>query len=1005
MYINKEKKQSNIPPQRSLWDGVMYPNKYYESNIKNADYRGGLWRSMNYHTYIPKQDEMAYPNDLWYSTMYGKGRTPIHLPYEEENNKDEKMSYPFEYPNKLPRTSTDAVDYTKANKALEDYLKYREGELKAQGIEPDYPNKPKRGVIDRIFDAANIGQHAIMGTLYNITDKDPDTKWYEGFWGGIKSSNPIGQDYEEYEKSFSDILDNLGWEKEDNPDGKWYKPWTWSPNNVAHNVVGLAGDIFLDPLNYLSLGTKELISGTGKVVGKDVIGETTEATAKQILGEVGEEATSANVKEIVRQLDNLKGIKKGGRGISYGLQNVPFLNKIGGGKYNKTLVDADTIREFSDEIGLGGLTNQALTGIRESKLGRLFNTNVDLKQLAKIDDVEAGKVLKFIDQARGRSIDLMNTNMETVEWVKNNLSNLSKDDQKLVTELLENKAKWIDEGVYKLPFEETDLGKEYKKEIIDFINDNAENINKEINASNNVKKVIEELDEISVSKYSNNNNVNKIVNDLDGLTGKSNKVTYEDIINLIEDEKAKYALDDITWKNYKDFYDMDGFEKIRSEFVNENLSNVKSTVDKVDVLNEALFGGKQVISPAVKDFQIRDIYNMFINNEPYEDIVEVVDKNFKTNLSREGINIHEYLRNTFDYKDYNKDILGKIEKYDDKIKKSITEQLIKDGNLNDLSPSENKELKALFKEGQLRSSGNYTSAPKLREFNAKVKELDKLNIPSSEKNKIIQELRSEYGLSLPPDKHNRYVELFNKKESYQRRFNELYTQHPDYKNVMKYRQVAKERDLLRDELFSKTPSELKEYFTGVTNKQLDGIIEKTYEPIMESARSKFVVEQEAERVAKEFTDPVDINKIRNDVAQRYFNVDYDELDKQKFIDSKVREIMSKRIDKSLDVNKLQNDIAQKYFNMSYDEIIKNAEPNLANKMDFVDNEVRKRINYLKNSHRDSQRFKQGLGEITDDAREMYALYKDSIENITPDVVNNIDFVKGMQPKEVKDTFE
>ena len=461
---NKQKKQAinNRVSTSPSWRDVMYPNPYREQNIANADYRGGLWRSMMYHTYVPKEDEMAYANNLWYSTMYGKGKEPIHLPYKDEEVIDEGMKYPFAYPNKLPRTSTGAIDYANANKALEDYLTYREGELDALGVKPDYPNKPKRTVVDRLSDVLNIGQYAIMGLLYNLTDKNPRTKWYEGFWEGLKSGNPFGEDYDKYEKSFSDVLGNLGWEKKRNIRGKWYKPWTWSANNVAHNLVSLAGDIFLDPLNYLSLGTKELISGTGKVVGKDVISETAEATAKQILKEVGEEATSANVKEIVRQLDNLKGIKKGGRGISYGLQNVPFLNKIGGGKYNKTLVDADTIREFSDKIGLGGLTNQALTGIRESKLGRLFNTNVDLRKLARMDDVEAGKVLKFIDQARGRSIDLMNTNMETVEWVKNNLSNLSKDDQKLITDLLENKTKWIDEGVYKVPFEETELGKGLK---------------------------------------------------------------------------------------------------------------------------------------------------------------------------------------------------------------------------------------------------------------------------------------------------------------------------------------------------------------------------------------------------------------------------------------------------------------------------------------------------------------------------------------------------------------
>ena len=146
---------------------------------------------------------------------------------------------------------------------------------------------------------------------------------------------------------------------------------------------------------------------------------------------------------------------------------------------------------------------------------------------------------------------------------------------------------------------------------------------------------------MSINKYSNNENVNKIVNQLDVLTNKTTKsdsTTYEDIIGLLEETKNK---DVVTRRNYQDFYDKKNFDTVRSKFINENLFNevggvrfkgkrITDTYDKVNLLNEALFGGKEVISPSVKDYQIRDIYKMFIDGKPYDDIAELVDKNFKT---------------------------------------------------------------------------------------------------------------------------------------------------------------------------------------------------------------------------------------------------------------------------------------------------------------------------------------------------------------------------------------
>ena len=94
-----------------------------------------------------------------------------------------------------------------------------------------------RGLVDRLFDMLQIGNYATAGALYNATDKDPNTSMLGGVVEGIKAGNPLGKGNESGEKVFGDVLGNVGW----NPESM--------PGKVAKGAVGLAGDIFLDPLS------------------------------------------------------------------------------------------------------------------------------------------------------------------------------------------------------------------------------------------------------------------------------------------------------------------------------------------------------------------------------------------------------------------------------------------------------------------------------------------------------------------------------------------------------------------------------------------------------------------------------------------------------------------------------------------------------------------------------------------------------------------------------------
>lgn len=125
--------------------------------------------------------------------------------------------------------------------------KYRERSLETteSGV------KNKRSGLDRVFDALSVGQYTTMGALKGVVDED--TTVLGGMAGGLKAANPFGDGYDKGEHSFSDVLEESGWTP-DSTAGKIFK-----------GTVGLAGDIFLDPLTYLSGGALGVVKGSGKL--------------------------------------------------------------------------------------------------------------------------------------------------------------------------------------------------------------------------------------------------------------------------------------------------------------------------------------------------------------------------------------------------------------------------------------------------------------------------------------------------------------------------------------------------------------------------------------------------------------------------------------------------------------------------------------------------------------------------------------------------------------------
>ena len=331
----------------NLWHKVNYENKYTDNNIKYANRKGGLWQSVVYHNYVPKEDERY--GGLWHSANYGNKETndriKDYLGYNTEqqtpNYNDEIISqYKHSIPS-IPLNSSGKYDYAKASPLLEDTLSKVEEELYSNKISKKTGRLPSgwaknrtdrateemtdkagiehRSIFDRFIDAINTPQYVVTGAMKNAIKentakgKTGESNNYsngsygfmtkdslkdnvseildrlkplgKGAWEGLKAGNPFGKDYKEGETNTEDVLNAMGWERNHNHDFKLHKPSTWDVNNVTHGLVGLAGDIMLDPFD-IDLG--DLFRGSGKKIGKKTIDNFAEESAERVLRELAE---------------------------------------------------------------------------------------------------------------------------------------------------------------------------------------------------------------------------------------------------------------------------------------------------------------------------------------------------------------------------------------------------------------------------------------------------------------------------------------------------------------------------------------------------------------------------------------------------------------------------------------------------------------------------------------------------------------------------------------------
>ena len=297
-----------------------------------------------------------------------------------------------------------------------------------------------------------------MGGLYNATDGDNKTGVLEGVAGGVKAGNPFGEGNEEGEHYFSEVLGNTGWKPES------------TVGKITKGVVGFAGDVLLDPSTYLTGGLGAVVKGTGKKVGSKTVEAFTKEMAEESLKEIAKKSgkkgfipKADDVNDLVRRMNDLKGIARKENALEFGTKYIPFREKLKIPLINKTLVNDKVLREFGDKT-VAPYFNKMLDVMKSSKVTKYFNPKHELQTIIKSNPGEVVKFLKAVDYTKDLKMSQLDKEKYLKSWVEENL-NFTPSELKQITNILEMPNKKVVKSFGKADFAKTKQGASYKQDV------------------------------------------------------------------------------------------------------------------------------------------------------------------------------------------------------------------------------------------------------------------------------------------------------------------------------------------------------------------------------------------------------------------------------------------------------------------------------------------------------------------------------------------------------------
>lgn len=341
----------------------------------------------------------------------------------------------------------------------------------------------KRGALTKLLDFMQTGNYTSAGIAYGLAKGESLgealDRGVEGFKAGFTGNK-------EHQYHYSDVLNMAGFEKESNPNGKWYNPLSWNPKNVVHNVAGFAGDVLLDPTTYLGVGlADDVVRGTGKVmkgavVGSDDIVKTVgkglgkrsivkEATEDEILNVLKKTKgadyipDASEVSDLIRRTNELRGIR----------DYTPLT------AFGKTVIGGDTMKTIREPLRAFG--DKTIAPYMQS-LGEvlqhssLFSSKGAMIDLARTDPASLKNLFDFMDEAGKHGLSYAK-GIDYVQKKFGELGELNDDVQKSITTLLDDKKLYDNIGKA-ISRETTDAYKNvYKGEQTDMF-DNIDNVSK-----------------------------------------------------------------------------------------------------------------------------------------------------------------------------------------------------------------------------------------------------------------------------------------------------------------------------------------------------------------------------------------------------------------------------------------------------------------------------------------------------------------------------------------------
>lgn len=294
------------------------------------------------------------------------------------------------------------------------YQNIQAREYKEQGLNAD-GSTPSRSALDRFFDALQVGQYASAGFFKGIADGAGGLTPWEGLTGGLRAANPFGHGYEQGEHSFSQVLDEAGWQPET------------LAGKAVRGTVGFIGDVALDPLTYATFGASAVVKGTGTAskIGKATTVFTREMAEKAMVN-MGREITEDGVIDLMSKVNKVKGVNLDPKGI---------------GILGKEIVSGKTLAEFGDKT-IAPYTQDFISAFKQSKVTEKLSTKAPLfKEALKNNDTALSQYFMFMDDVSksGANRAMRKT---LVKKYTDELSSLNPDVRKTITGILEDDKLW-----------------------------------------------------------------------------------------------------------------------------------------------------------------------------------------------------------------------------------------------------------------------------------------------------------------------------------------------------------------------------------------------------------------------------------------------------------------------------------------------------------------------------------------------------------------------------------